>query len=250
MQVVLGLLPADAVFIVRRGYVVDTGSETSCPLCEDGECNCSGGRDEDNGVRVDPLLWAPKSSGYVSEFNPWQAGIYTPPKADYKPRGEDPDAHSYVVPVNEYLSGARIQDDTTLAVLVDEVIRQRARADTAEVNYRFMIERAADEKLDGYRELGQRAANAERERDDVQHFARVLVTLGTHGRLCAESAPTPWTVERRDNFFGSNTDHVWQLWDANESCIEYLSASVDGPAFVAWVNSMSTLAITEVTRCD
>lgn len=35
------------------------------------------------------------------------------------------------------------------------------RAEKAEANYRFMVERAADEKLDGYRELGQRAAAAE-----------------------------------------------------------------------------------------
>lgn len=31
----------------------------------------------------------------------------------------------------------------------------------AEANYRFMVERAACEKLDGYRELGQRAAEQE-----------------------------------------------------------------------------------------
>jgi hypothetical protein len=37
----------------------------------------------------------------------------------------------------------------------------RQRADKAEEGYRFMVERAADQKLDGYRELGMRAANAE-----------------------------------------------------------------------------------------
>lgn len=35
------------------------------------------------------------------------------------------------------------------------------RAEKAEANYRFMVERAADAKLEGYRELGQRAAAAE-----------------------------------------------------------------------------------------
>ena len=39
------------------------------------------------------------------------------------------------------------------------------RAEKAEANYKFMVERAADEKLDGYRKLGTRAAAAEEERD-------------------------------------------------------------------------------------
>jgi hypothetical protein len=43
------------------------------------------------------------------------------------------------------------------------------RAQIAEANYKFMAERAADERLDGYRELGARAADAERERDDARH---------------------------------------------------------------------------------
>lgn len=40
-----------------------------------------------------------------------------------------------------------------------------SRAEKAERNYQFMVDRAADEKLDGYRELGQRAADAERDKD-------------------------------------------------------------------------------------
>lgn len=36
-----------------------------------------------------------------------------------------------------------------------------ARAEAAEKNYRWMVERAADQKLDGYRELGAKAAAAE-----------------------------------------------------------------------------------------
>jgi hypothetical protein len=42
---------------------------------------------------------------------------------------------------------------------------ERARAELAEANYAFMVERAANEKLDGYRELGARAAAAEADRD-------------------------------------------------------------------------------------
>jgi hypothetical protein len=39
------------------------------------------------------------------------------------------------------------------------------RAEKAELNYRWMVERVADQKLDGYRELGQRAAKAEERAD-------------------------------------------------------------------------------------
>lgn len=55
-----------------------------------------------------------------------------------------------------------------------DVALLKARAEKAEANYRFMVERAADEKLDGYREMGskcaaleERAEKAEAERDDA-----------------------------------------------------------------------------------
>jgi hypothetical protein len=135
MQVVLGLLPADAVFIVRRGYVAGA-FDGPCPRCDvdepDDMAPCLCDEWEDSGVHVDPLLWAPKSSGYVSEYNPWQAGIYTLPKADYKPRGEDPDAHSYTVLVSEWMGGKVIQDGTAVAVLVDEIVRLRAALEDAQ----------------------------------------------------------------------------------------------------------------------
>lgn len=46
-----------------------------------------------------------------------------------------------------------------------------ARAEKAEANYRFMVERAADQKLDGYRELGARAAAAEERADNAERRA-------------------------------------------------------------------------------
>lgn len=58
--------------------------------------------------------------------------------------------------------------DAIIAELLADRDYQAKRADTAEANYRFMVERAADEKLDGYRELGARAADAERQRDDAR----------------------------------------------------------------------------------
>lgn len=45
--------------------------------------------------------------------------------------------------------------------------RERARVGEAERNYQFMVDRAANEKLDGYRELGQRAADAESRADSL-----------------------------------------------------------------------------------
>lgn len=43
--------------------------------------------------------------------------------------------------------------------------RLREERDEARTKYRWMVEHAADQKLDGYRELGARAATAENQRD-------------------------------------------------------------------------------------
>jgi len=40
-----------------------------------------------------------------------------------------------------------------LTYMTEETDRERARAEKAEANYRFTVERAADQKLDGYRDL-------------------------------------------------------------------------------------------------
>jgi hypothetical protein len=50
---------------------------------------------------------------------------------------------------------------TELAHLRSRVAELERERNEAQANYRFMVERAADQKLDGYRELGQRAADAE-----------------------------------------------------------------------------------------
>lgn len=62
---------------------------------------------------------------------------------------------------------ACIRDGWTLlsARTQEAVAALFGRLTRAEANYRFMVERAADQRLDGYRELGQRAAAAETERD-------------------------------------------------------------------------------------
>jgi hypothetical protein len=77
--------------------------------------------------------------------------------------------------------------------------------------------------------------------NDVKH-ARVLIDLVTKG-IFVTPCPTPWSVDKRENFYGPNTEHTWQLWDADDHCLEYLPASVDGSAFVEWVNGLTDRAV-------
>lgn len=49
-----------------------------------------------------------------------------------------------------------------------EVAELRAGLEKAQANYQFMVERACDEKLDGYRELGTRLATSEQARDSLR----------------------------------------------------------------------------------
>ncbi len=59
--------------------------------------------------------------------------------------------------LSEKISRLQHEVDAASAALAPCLLR----AETAEKNYNWMVEHAADEKLDGYRELGQRAADAE-----------------------------------------------------------------------------------------
>ena len=100
--------------------------------------------------------------------------------------------HSWWVCAHERrLSGAA---DLRLAASAALRIRHGARAackrlrgerDEARGGYRWMIEHAADQKLDGYRELGARAAAAENERD----AARLERDSGA-GKVPTYSEPT------------------------------------------------------------
>jgi hypothetical protein len=58
-----------------------------------------------------------------------------------------------------------------------EMVGLRSRAEKAEANYAFMVERAANQHLDGYRELGARAATAENEADRLRGEAKVANAL-------------------------------------------------------------------------
>lgn len=56
-------------------------------------------------------------------------------------------------------------ENSRLDVMWQQLVRER---DEAQANYRFMVERAADQKLDGYRDIDARAAAAEDELDRVR----------------------------------------------------------------------------------
>lgn len=71
----------------------------------------------------------------------------------------------------------------SLDALLDSHTYQERRAEQAEANYRFMVERVADERLDGYRELGARAAKAENERDELR---REVTRLRARVRVVAK----------------------------------------------------------------
>ena len=70
--------------------------------------------------------------------------------------------------------------------------------DEARANYQWMVERAADETLDGYRDLASRLAAAENERDDAlrerdawERRARVAVSAMNarpHTRECVKQS--------------------------------------------------------------
>lgn len=78
-------------------------------------------------------------------------------------------------------------------------------------NYQFMVDRVANEKLDGYRELGARAAAAENDRDAL--LADLPHVLGR-----CDCVPL---VQNRINVFGND------LWpEAHTAAIERLIARI------------------------
>ena len=66
--------------------------------------------------------------------------------------------------------------------VIEEVKKLEKERDEARANYHFMVERAADQRLDGYRELGARAAAAENERDkalaEIEKLKGILTSYG------------------------------------------------------------------------
>lgn len=81
-----------------------------------------------------------------------------------------------------------------------------AERDKARANFQFMVDRAANERLDGYRALGQRAADAEaraeqaeQERDEIRRqFCLLSANLGgtPRGHACLN-----WSIEVAERLF-------------------------------------------------
>jgi len=80
-----------------------------------------------------------------------------------------------IAELEDELADARATIDD-MAATIETLIARNNRADRerdeARANYAWMVRHAADERLDGYRELGQRAATAERERDEALEVLR------------------------------------------------------------------------------
>lgn len=63
--------------------------------------------------------------------------------------------------------------DCREAAHAEEVAKLTRERDKARADYQFMVDRAINEKLDGYRELGARAAAAENDRDAWKRAAEM-----------------------------------------------------------------------------
>lgn len=89
--------------------------------------------------------------------------------------------HRDIITLLDALDGAEHRE----RLLVERLEREINERAVVETNYRHMVEHAADAKLDGYRELGARAAAAESAHDLTRaRLARVTAALR---ELCAEA---------------------------------------------------------------
>jgi len=64
------------------------------------------------------------------------------------------------------------QQEGEISRFLKDYEKVRKERDEALAKYQFMVDRAADEKLDGYRELASRLAAAENERDEAIRQAK------------------------------------------------------------------------------
>jgi len=110
--------------------------------------------------------------------------------------------------------------DATIA----ELERER---DEARKNYQWMVEHAADNKLDGYRELGQRVANAERERDQAR--AELAARDASIARLQpVVSAAKTYVAIREDDTVDECPE--MELYDAELALITSVIALAEQPS--------------------
>jgi Mg2+ and Co2+ transporter CorA len=103
----------------------------------------------------------------------------------------------------------------TLARALLEALDER---DEARRNYQFMVDRVADEKLDGYRELGSRAASAENDRD------KILAALPHALRSCGCELKPAKFVPRQSMLSGGTMRMRWP--EEHEAAIEWLKGRI------------------------
>ena len=83
-----------------------------------------------------------------------------------------------------------IHAGTHYATIAKALLEALDDRDAARRNYQFMVDRVADEKLDGYRELGSRAAAAENDRDKIlAALPHALRSCGCEQKLVMRQRP-------------------------------------------------------------
>ena len=108
-----------------------------------------------------------------------------------------------------------IHAGTHYATIARALLEALDERDEARRNYQFMVDRVADEKLDGYRELGSRAAAAENDRDKL--LEALPHALGSCG--CGV------IVEELDHgIFGSHL--LRRMPEEHEAAIEWLKGRI------------------------
>jgi hypothetical protein len=110
-----------------------------------------------NEVSIDTNQWEPRL-----QYRGWEGFISVYGCDDLPHLGRT------VARANAALVAAAPDLAATVVALYAKVEEEKARADKAEANYRWMVERAADQRLDGYRELAAKCAALEAQKDQLQ----------------------------------------------------------------------------------
>ena len=134
--------------------------------------------------------------------------------------GQDPPRHCSACgcPRFESQSEAASHAGTHYATIAKALLEALDDRDAARRNYQFMVDRVADEKLDGYRELGSRAASAENDRD------KILAALPHALRSCGCELKPAKFVPRQSMLSGGTMRMRWP--EEHEAAIEWLKGRI------------------------
>jgi DNA repair ATPase RecN len=149
----------------------------------------------------------------------------------------DPEPASALAFAARIIEGGGWHDATELAELIEadraavrEPFERRVRE--LEGKVQWFVEKASDEKLDGYRELGQRAADAEQARDEAKARAAVLETQVLELREVLNDAADEYQAlsDERDSLEA-------QLASAREEALREAIAAIEATPVGAWRKS-------------